>query len=655
MNCPKCQKAINSKSRFCNFCGAAAQPEVDDPSFSKVHAGDIFEGKWRIESKLGQGGMGAVFLAHDISLERQVAIKILAGELCHDGEFVDRFEREAKLTAKLEHPNIVPIYAVGRFGARPFIVMKVLEGVPLGKKIRESKTGMSVADILSILKQLCSGLGFIHTKGFVHRDIKSANIHLSDAGHATILDFGIIRDTKESEGLTRAGMLMGTPHYMAPEQAMGNPIDSRTDLYALGCMVFEMFTARLPFIEDSDYAIIAAHVQKPPPNLCDDRKDVPSVVGKIVQKMLAKKPGDRYQTAQELYDALEKGLRVQQQAPSRTHQEAPRRSTRGQTPTSRPGNRPVVSPDGEGVELRRATPARGTDGSERRTPASRRTHVAVIDPAEAEATPIPSRPNAKVATKPTGGGGMGKAIAIQLTLIGLAALGGGVYLAAHNKPELLPPALVQILAPDNAKQVMAVATEPRAQAAQQQPPPAPAPAPEPPPPPVPESLPTSPAAAPVATATAPTSAPDPTVAPAPVPATAITASAPLPTTPAPAVAPPAVEQARAPAPRAPPRRQVDTDEEDEEKAKAKKPAAAARPSPPRNACPAGKPASLRVLTPGGWASISVDGTPWGDSPITREIDSGTHRVRARRNGEEVEQTVCVRPDAEPTVVTLTLR
>lgn|GEM_PF-895470 len=677
VNCPKCQKPVGSKSRFCKHCGASIVAEVEDPSFSKVRVGDVFEGKWRIESKLGQGGMGAVFLAHDIALERQVAIKILAGELCGDGEFAARFEREAKLTAKLEHPNIVPIYAVGRFGARPFIVMKVLEGKPLGKKIRETKGGMPVAELMAILKQLCDGLGFIHAKGFVHRDIKSANIHLSAQGHATILDFGIIRDTKESEGLTRAGMLMGTPHYMAPEQAMGKDIDARTDLYALGCMVYEMFTGHLPFISDSDYAIIAAHVQKPPPNLCDERKDVPTVVGKIVQKMLAKDPAARYQTAQELYEALEKGLRLNQPQARRSLESPQTRRAKGQTPTalSAPqelegraprtgrttGRRPAPQSGGN-------TPARGTVNAPK-TPVSRRVPQS-LQPAQEAADEQVAQDKAATAAS---GGGAGK---IFFALFAIAVLAVGAYVAAHQKPEFLPPALVEVIAPS--------------------------PVEEPKIPDAPEPL----VAAPVAQAEDKAREENPAAASgepngqnkadsgevagasdavagsvesdagqslsaeeeAKIRAEAeakiraeteakvraeleaeLKAKAK-----AEAAAKAEAERPRAPTPRAPPPR-APAQEVKQETA----PKAVAKPAPPKkpkNTCPAGRPASLRILTTPTWGTVSVDGTPWGDTPITREIDSGMHRIRVRRGGyEEAVESVCVRAGDEPTVVTVKLK
>ena len=171
VNCPKCQKPVGSKSRFCKHCGASIVAEVEDPSFSKVRVGDVFEGKWRIESKLGQGGMGAVFLAHDIALERQVAIKILAGELCGDGEFAARFEREAKLTAKLEHPNIVPVHDIGiDSSGSPYFTMKYLRGMPLDALLRRIATQDPAAEkytldrLLLIFLRVCNAVDFAHSR-----------------------------------------------------------------------------------------------------------------------------------------------------------------------------------------------------------------------------------------------------------------------------------------------------------------------------------------------------------------------------------------------------------------------------------------------------------------------------------------------------------
>src|SRR5437868_4883174 len=197
MNCTKCGQALTGGSVFCSRCGTptgmgAALGEVVEPTLVPVKGSEVLDGKWKLERKIGEGGMGAVYLAHDLQLDRKVAIKILASSLAHDAELVARFEREARFTASLEHPNIVPIYAVGRFKARPFMVMKYLEGQPLSAILRAQNV-MPLDQVLALTRQVCGGLEFIHAKGYVHRDIKAGNIFVSPAGLATILDFGILR------------------------------------------------------------------------------------------------------------------------------------------------------------------------------------------------------------------------------------------------------------------------------------------------------------------------------------------------------------------------------------------------------------------------------------------------------------------------------
>jgi serine/threonine-protein kinase len=277
------------------------------PAFYRLRVGDVLDSKWRLESKLGAGGMGAVFLAHDLTLDRKVAIKVLAGQLCGDEEFTERFEREARLTAKLEHPNIVPVFAVGRFHNRPFIAMKALEGVTLARLLNTratEKKPFSREELLPLLRQLCAGLGFIHSKGYVHRDIKAGNVFVSPEGHVTLLDFGVLRDTSQ-KSITRAGALLGTPHYVSPEQALGvRDLDGRADLYGVGVLMFECLALRPPFTGDP-LSLMHAHVETPPPDLCALVPELPKAAGQVVAKALSKKPGDRFSTAAELFNALE--------------------------------------------------------------------------------------------------------------------------------------------------------------------------------------------------------------------------------------------------------------------------------------------------------------------------------------------------------------
>lgn len=270
-----------------------------------VRTHDVLLGRYRLEDKIGEGGMGTVFIAHDSELDRKVAVKLLAAALVNDAEVLERFEREARLTAKLDHPNIIPIYDVGRHEGRPFIVMKLLQGDSLVGRLR-AKGGFTADETIKLMRQLALGLDYLHGQGFIHRDIKAANIFVSPEGLATILDFGILRQKSASTGITRTGMVMGTPHYMAPEQALGlKDVDHRVDLYALAVVLFECLTGTLPFEADSELRLIQLQAHAPVPEILDRAPWIPRPVADVVKKALSKKPDDRYDTAAELVAALE--------------------------------------------------------------------------------------------------------------------------------------------------------------------------------------------------------------------------------------------------------------------------------------------------------------------------------------------------------------
>ncbi|MDP1822655.1 MAG: serine/threonine-protein kinase [Archangium sp.] len=270
-----------------------------------VRTHDVLLGRYRLEDKIGEGGMGTVFIAHDSELDRKVAVKLLAAALVNDAEVLERFEREARLTAKLDHPNIIPIYDVGRHEGRPFIVMKLLQGDSLVGRLR-AKGGFTADETLKLMRQLALGLDYLHGQGFIHRDIKAANIFVSPEGLATILDFGILRQKSATTGITRTGMVMGTPHYMAPEQALGlKDVDHRVDLYALAVVLFECLTGTLPFEADSELRLIQLQAHAPVPEILDRAPWIPRPVADVVKKALSKKPDDRYNTAAELVAALE--------------------------------------------------------------------------------------------------------------------------------------------------------------------------------------------------------------------------------------------------------------------------------------------------------------------------------------------------------------
>ncbi len=315
MYCENCGKPLEEHSQFCSRCGrpspknAHGQREPFEPTFIPVRLDDVLEGKWKLEKKIGEGGMGTVYLATDLQLDRPVAIKILASSLVGDQEVVTRFEREAKVTASLEHPNIVPVYAVGRYEGRPFMVMKKLEGETLASLIRK-KGVLTLDETLGLFHQLAAGLDFIHAKGYVHRDIKAGNIFVGPDGHATILDFGILRPSKSAEALTRTGMVMGTPQYMSPEQALGaRDVDHRADLYALAVVLFECLTGTLPFDGESELQLIQMQAHASPPDLLERAPWLSRAVADVVKRALAKRPEDRYASGEQLVMALEAAAR----------------------------------------------------------------------------------------------------------------------------------------------------------------------------------------------------------------------------------------------------------------------------------------------------------------------------------------------------------
>lgn len=274
-----------------------------------VHLNDLLSGRYRLLEKVGEGGMGTVYVSHDQELGRQVAVKLLASNLVHDADVVERFEREARLTAALDHPNIVPVYDVGRHEGRPYIVMKLLQGAVLAAVLRE-KGGLTSEETQKLLSQVAAGLDYLHAKGFIHRDVKAGNIFVGPQGHATLLDFGILRSTSGSDGLTRTGMVMGTPHYMAPEQALGlKEVDHRADLYALGVVLFECLTGTLPFEADSELRLIQMQAHAPPPDIIDRAPWISRSVAAVVRKALAKEPRERFNSGAELVHALESAYR----------------------------------------------------------------------------------------------------------------------------------------------------------------------------------------------------------------------------------------------------------------------------------------------------------------------------------------------------------
>jgi TolB-like protein/Tfp pilus assembly protein PilF len=264
-------------------------------------------GPYEIQSPLGAGGMGEVYRATDTKLGRDVALKVLPAEMAHDPERLARFRREAKTLAQLDHPNIVTIYSVEECDGVHFLTMQLVEGQPLDHLIPTS--GLAIEQIVEIAGALGDALAAAHDKGIVHRDLKPANVMVSNEGRVKVLDFGLAKDvgasdpadaTLTSDHRTQAGMVMGTPAYMSPEQTSGRPLDHRTDIFSLGVVLHEMATGRRPFEGSSSAELISAILRDNPPPVTDVRPDLPSDLARIVRRCLEKDPRHRVQTARDV-------------------------------------------------------------------------------------------------------------------------------------------------------------------------------------------------------------------------------------------------------------------------------------------------------------------------------------------------------------------
>ncbi len=260
------------------------------------------QGEFVVGKLLGQGGFALVFQAREESLGRDVAIKVLDPNLAFSTEHSERFLTEARLIAALEHPHIVPIYQVEQKGGLFYIVMRFVPGTSLaGMLVKEGK--LPPARVASIAREVADALDHAHRHSVIHRDIKPDNILLDASGHAVVTDFGISRAAQAAR-LTQEGMVVGTPQYMSPEQAAGEEIDGRSDVYALGIVMFEMLTGQPPFGGKTAAQVLAKHLSQKPAELSQASPETPQVLAGIVARALAKDPGDRYPTARAMAEAL---------------------------------------------------------------------------------------------------------------------------------------------------------------------------------------------------------------------------------------------------------------------------------------------------------------------------------------------------------------
>lgn len=260
----------------------------------------VLGGRYEIHRRLARGGMAQVYLARDRSLDRPVAIKELVPEFATDPSFVERFRREAQAAANLAHPNIVGVYDWGTQDGTYFIVMEYIDGPSLSQVIRRDGP-LHPRRAAELAGEVAGALGFAHSRGVVHRDVKPGNVLLTGSGQSKVTDFGIARAlSSPDEDLTQAGSVMGTATYFSPEQAQGQPVDPRSDLYSLGVVLYEMVTGRAPFTGDTPLAIAYKHVQDQPAAPNTVIGDLPQGLNAIIMKLLCKRPDDRYASAEEL-------------------------------------------------------------------------------------------------------------------------------------------------------------------------------------------------------------------------------------------------------------------------------------------------------------------------------------------------------------------
>ncbi|MBN2199981.1 MAG: protein kinase [Candidatus Aminicenantes bacterium] len=308
--CPKCHAGNSDDSKFCGHCAAPLKPEgIDSASMTKtlatpsptVSKGVVIAGKYRVIEELGRGGMGIVYKAEDTRLKRTVALKFLPPELTHISEIKDRFMREAQAAASLDHPNICTVYEFDQADDKAFISMAYVEGRSLRKRIDSGP--LELEEALRIAVQAAEGLQEAHKKGIVHRDVKSANIMVTDKGQAKIMDFGLAR-VAGATLVTREGMTMGTVAYMSPEQARGQTVDHRTDIWSFGVVLYEMLTGELPFKGDREQAVIHSILKERPQSITEQKAEIPASIEQVVFRALEKDPDKRYQRIDDLLDDL---------------------------------------------------------------------------------------------------------------------------------------------------------------------------------------------------------------------------------------------------------------------------------------------------------------------------------------------------------------
>ena len=275
----------------------------------RTPVGTLLSGRYRLDAEVGHGGMSTVYRAFDTVLERQVAIKLMHREIASDSDQLERFRREARAVAQLNHPHVVGVIDVGEDGSTPYIVLEYVEGETLKDRIRRAGR-LPIPEAVAYAIEIARALGAAHVRHIVHRDVKPQNVLIDEEGTARVTDFGIARSLEE-EGLTADGRVLGTTDYVSPEQALGHAVTGQSDLYSLGVVVFEMLTGDVPFHGENQVAVAMKHVREELPDVQLRRPEVSSALAAVLDRATAKDLGERYATAEQLIDDLAEVLSIE--------------------------------------------------------------------------------------------------------------------------------------------------------------------------------------------------------------------------------------------------------------------------------------------------------------------------------------------------------
>jgi serine/threonine protein kinase len=295
MTCTTCGREIARSLERCPYCGRPP---------SALRAGSLFADRYEIDDFLGSGGMGEVYKARDRELDEVVALKTLRPNLIDSPDSVRRFRAETRLARRVRHPNVCAVYDFGRSGDTYYLTMEHVEGVDL-RKLLHGPAGLTLPEALDAALQTAQALGAIHECGIVHRDLKTSNLMRDRKGVVRIMDFGIAKQLGQTiSGATAAGIVVGTPEYMSPEQIRGDPVDARSDLYALGVVIFELFSGFVPFQGTTPIATALKQLEEPPPIEGAQASRLPQALLPVLRRALAKRPADRYASAADMASAL---------------------------------------------------------------------------------------------------------------------------------------------------------------------------------------------------------------------------------------------------------------------------------------------------------------------------------------------------------------